>query len=93
MTRRIKMAQEMIVNDTYNSELAKYIEHFNLFVLDDRDDPRLWKSNAEYDPLAVVYDHRYEIAYLYEIFIQWSETQMEYYGYSGDDRMFNIQGP
>lgn len=90
---RIKAAQEMIVNDTYNPDLAIYIEHFNLFVLGDRDDPRLWKSNAEYDPIGVVYDHRYEIAYLYEIFIQWSETQMKYYGDSGDDRMFNIQGP
>ena len=90
---RIKAAKEMIVNDTYCLELEKYIDSFNLFVLDKRNDPRLWKSNKEYNPVEFVFEHRFEIAYLYEIFIQWSETQMYYYGCSGDDRMFNIQGP
>ena len=47
---------------------------------------RKWSEN--YSPVDFVYDHRYEIAYLYEIFIQWSETQMECY--DCDDRMFNI---
>ncbi|MCR5690535.1 MAG: hypothetical protein K6G71_09840 [Clostridiales bacterium] len=90
---RIKAAREMVVNDTYSPELAKYIESFDLFVFDKGNDPRLWNSNKEYDPVGFVFEHRFEIAYLYEIFIQWSETQIQCYGGSGDGRMFNIQGP
>lgn len=41
----------------------------------------------------IAWARKHEIAYLYEIFIQWSETQMYYYEHSGDDRMFNVQGP
>lgn len=87
---RIREAQDMVVNNTYCAELKKYIDNFNLFVLNKNNDPRIWDKNHDVD---FVYEHRYEIAYLYEIFIQWSETQMYYYEHSGDDRMFNIQGP
>ena len=80
----------MVVNNTYCAELKKYIDNFNLFVLNKNNDPRIWDKSHDVD---FVYEHRYEIAYLYEIFIQWSETQMYYYENSGDDRMFNIQGP
>ena len=66
---RIKAAKEMIVNDTYCLELEKYIDSFNLFVLDKRNDPRLWKSNKEYNPVEFVFEHRFEIAYLsFELF-------------------------
>ena len=87
---RIREAQDMVVNNTYCAELKKYIDSFNLFVLNKNNDPRIWDKSHDVD---FVYEHRYEIAYLYEIFIQWSETQMYYYEHSGDDRMFNIQGP
>ena len=87
---RIREAQNMVVNDTYCPELKGYIDSFNLFVLNRNNDPRVWDKSHDVD---FVYEHRYEIAYLYEIFIQWSETQMYYYERSGDDRMFNIRGP
>ena len=50
---------------------------------------RKWSEN--YSPVDFVYDHRCEIAYLYEIFIQWSETQMDCY--MDRKQMFNIEGP
>ena len=91
ITDRIKEAQRMIVHDTYSPELAKYIDCFDLFVLDKNDDPRIRKWSENYSPVDFVYDHRYEIAYLYEIFIQWSETQMDCY--MDRKQMFNIEGP
>lgn len=87
---KMKEIKEMILNDTFNPALEKYIDVFNLFVFDKNDDPRIYKRNKEYDPKAFVYDHRFEIAYLYDIFIQWSETQLHY---QGEDCMFNVQGP
>ena len=89
---RVKEVREMILNDTYNPELEKYIDRFILYVLHDFDDPRACRWKKEYAPKAFIYDHRFEIAYLYEIFIQWSETQLHCYDYTGAGRMFNIQG-
>lgn len=91
ITNRIKEARRMIVNDTYSPDLARYIGRFDLFVLGKYDDPRILKSSDDYSPADFVYEHRYEIAHLYEIFIQWSETQLDCY--AGERRMFNIEGP
>lgn len=82
--KRIKEAKDWVLHDTYNPEYKKYIDCFDLFELGaSRDD----------DSTDFVYAHRYEIAKLYEVFIQWSELQIKYFGTSGDERMFNIQGP
>ena len=90
---RMKAVREKIVNDTFNPDLEKYIKHFNLYVLDDHDDSRIRKWSEEYNPAAFVYEHRYDIAFLYEIFIQWAETQIDCHDPNEADRMFNIQGP
>jgi len=65
-------------------------EHrFNLFVLA--------HSNADYEMVRnnerlFLFEHRYDVAYLYDVFIRWSKAQLDHYRWSGE-RMFNIQGP
>lgn len=93
IVERIKDAKKMIVNDTYNPALMKYVERFNLFVLSDTGDPRPYRTDDASALLDFVYEHRFYIACLYDIFIQWSETQLETYDYSGAGLLFNIKGP
>ena len=37
--------------------------------------------------------HRYDHSKLLEIFIQWSEAQLNLYEFTGEGRMINVQGP
>lgn len=89
---RLKKAKEMIVKDTFNPELEKYIKSFNVKTLEKDIDSKTWHElNDNITDFA--YKHRYEIAYLYEIFIQWAEKQLEYCSAYLDKGLFNIQGP
>ncbi|MBR3356128.1 MAG: hypothetical protein IKG47_12410 [Oscillospiraceae bacterium] len=95
----IKMAKYLILHDTFCPKLLKYISYFNLHVFANHLDNDYWKAGDGYriknDPAGFIFDHRFEIALLYETFIQWSETQIEMYRNDdyGTDRMFNIMGP
>ena len=80
----------MILHDTFNPKLKPYIEKFNLFVLS--------KEKSEWDriknePIEFLHEHRYEVAHLYDIFVEWSKAQIEHHCNCGEARMFNIQGP
>ena len=84
--RRLEKAKEMIVNDT----LLPYIEKFNLYVLED--------ENTDFDtiknnPVQFLYYHRYQVSHLYDVLIEWSDTQLNYYWGCDGDGMINIQGP
>ena len=87
---RIKEVRDQVIKGIFNTKLREYIKMFNLFVLGDRNDPRLWSKDEE-ENIAFVYEHRFEIAHLYDIFIQWSDAQFHHH--YCDERMFNIQGP
>lgn len=93
--RRIEEAREMIVNDTFNPKLLLYIERFNLYVLADdgfrtqEEEQNLIQSN----PAQFLYEHRYEVAHLYDVVVEWSNAQLEYYWGECGDGMMNIQGP
>lgn len=89
---RLREAKKMILEDTFNPSLKPYIEKFNLFVLADHSDPKYWEKVNKTNDAKFVFEHRYEVAYLYDVFIKWSEAQLEVHGYC-DDMMFNIQGP
>lgn len=85
---RIKEAKEMILHDTFNSKLIPYIKRFNLFALA--------QSDSEYEMIRTdeqkfLHEHRYDVAELYDVFIRWSEAQLNFYWFDG--RLFNIQGP
>ncbi len=82
---KIKEAKNWVLYDTYNPIYKKYIDRFMLYVFDD--------YQYETDRTDFVFAHRFEIADLYEIFIQWSEVQMNCYYYTCCGRMFNIKGP
>lgn len=89
---RLKKAKEMILNDTFNPDLKPYIRKFNLFVLADHEEPNYWiKINN--NEVQFLYDHRYEVGHLYDVFIRWSEIQLKTHCRGGQGRMFNIQGP
>ena len=88
---RIKEAKNLILYNTYCPELKQYINEFNLFVLSNNYEEDLTRIKNR--PIDFVYDHRYEITHLLDVFIQWSEIQLDYYERNGEQRMFNIQGP
>ncbi len=87
---RLEEAKKLILHDTFAPELTPYIDRFNLYVLA--------HSDADYaavrnNPCEFLYEHRYDVAYLYDVFIQWSKSQFEEYWNTGDGRLLNIQGP
>lgn len=96
---KIKEAKEMILKDTYNEKIASLSLKFNLYILAKEAEDKsqgIFDSEDTHaiqnDRMMFIYNHRYEIAHLYDIFVSWVEDQIEYCG-CGDDIMFNIQGP
>ncbi|MCQ2354905.1 MAG: hypothetical protein MJ102_07400 [Clostridia bacterium] len=89
---RLREAKKMILEDSFNPILKPYIEKFNLFVLSNHPDTNYWDKIKKTDDAQFVFEHRYEIANLYDVFIKWSEAQLKAHVYC-DDLMFNIQGP
>lgn len=94
---RISNAKEMILHDTFNPALKPYIKRFNLFVLSKELNDDFWENGDGYriknEPEKFLYEHRYDVAHLYDVFIEWSEAQLKYYCECRDVGMFNIQGP
>ena len=86
----------MILHDTFNPELKPYVERFDLYELsrDQGRSPDFWEKGDGYriknEPERFLFEHRYDVAHLYDIFIEWSNIQLRYYG---DGCMFNIEGP
>lgn len=94
---RILEAKEMILHDTFNPELKSYIEQFNLYVLSKDDRAEDYYECGEgyrikHEPEKFLYEHRFEVAHLYDIFVEWSKTQIIHYS-GWTNEMFNIQGP
>ena len=93
IVKKMKWVRNLIVNDTYNEELAPYIWNghyfFELIDENDEEDKKLYNEHW----LDFLYKHRYEAARLYDIFIEWTEKQLEMYLCYGDGLMFNVQGP
>lgn len=83
--KRINEIKELIINDTYNDKLAPYIDKFNLFVLSKNSEDNDLIHN---DEMRFVYEHRYKIAHLYDIFLQWLDRQL-----FDEDCIINVQGP
>lgn len=94
---RISEAKEMILNDTFNPILKSYIKKFNLFTLLKEYSDDFLESDDAYkiknEPEKFLYEHRYDVAHLYDVFIEWSQAQIKHYCEFGEGRMFNIQGP
>ena len=94
---KLKEVKDIIINDTYNKSLEKYTKKFFLYVLARENKPGGLYINEdihlfEIDRTRFIYNNRYKIAHLYDLFIKWVETQLEEYE-SYDNLMFNIQGP
>ncbi|MBQ4577423.1 MAG: hypothetical protein IJA84_00030 [Clostridia bacterium] len=82
---RLKEVRETILRGDDYSALRPRLKEFNLYVLAET-------GQKIDDEEVFIRQHRYEIAGLYDAFIQWSEAQMEAYRGS-DDLMFSIMGP
>jgi len=95
IVERLREVKEMILRDTFNPELKPYIDKFNLHVLlrsrKYRNDEAAGLNKIKNEPVQFVFENRYEIARFYDVFIKWSELQLEYHGY--DEGLFNIEGP
>ncbi len=84
---RLEEAKKMILYDTFSPDLKSYIEEFDLYVFDDYE-----KSKHNTETAKFVFEHRYEIASFYDIFVEWSNAQFRTHSYCSG-LMFNIQGP
>ena len=89
---RIREAKELVLNNPYSDELGKHMMEFDLYAFKEPS-ACIWESGKRCDPADFVSEHRFDIASLYDVFILWSEVQLEYYGARGDGCMFNIKGP
>ena len=93
--KRLEEARKMVVNDTFSPELLSYIKRFNLYVLADdssraqEEERHLIQSN----PAQFLYEHRYDVAHLYDVVVEWSNAQLKCYWGECGDGMMNIQGP
>ena len=91
---RLSEVKDMILHDTFNLRLRPYIEDgFELYLLSDEcragiSESRDWER-CRSEPEQLLFENRYKVAHLYDIFIKWSKLQLHYYG---EDCMFNIQG-
>lgn len=96
IVRKIAAAKEMILFDTFNPELTCYINKFNLFVLANNEENNFWETGDGFkikkNKVQFLYEHRYEAARVYDMFLDWAGVQLKMYNYSADGRMFNIQG-
>lgn len=90
IVNRLEEAKKLILHDTFSPELTPYVDRFNLFVLarSDAEDAAIRNNKRQF-----LYEHRYDVAYLYDVFIRWSKSQFEEYRNTGDGRLLNIQGP
>ena len=92
IVEKMKEVRELLINDTYSDKLKPYLKNEHGF------DYLAYKDGAPADELfyqnrmEFLHRHRYEAARLYDVFINWTEKQLETYGgcYSV---MFNVEGP
>ena len=89
---RVKEIKKLILRNPFSEALKPYIERFDLAVFLDQDAPNYWENRFKTDEMQLLYENRYKICELYDVFIRWSEAQIECYG-SIQDLMLNIQGP
>jgi hypothetical protein len=94
---KIDEIKALIVKDLYNDKLASIIEKFDLYALVRKsdDDSQSYYNAEDYemmtnDRMKFVYENRYRIAKIYDVFSSWAQEQLESYDM---DMMFNIQGP
>ena len=60
--------------------LAYYCDEYNKKLFDEN-----WKD--------FLYRHRYEAVRIYDVFIEWAESQLNVYDITGEGLMFNVEGP
>lgn len=86
---RLRWAKDILINDSFSPLLDPYIERFDLSIFDDYGKSAYVRNNKR----QFLYEKRYKVALLYDIFIKWSETQIEAHRYWDENRKFCIQGP
>lgn len=94
---KIDEIKALIVKDLYNDKIASIIEKFDLYALVRKsdDDSQSYYNAEDYemmtnDRMKFIYENRYRIAKIYDVFSSWAQEQLESYDM---DMMFNIQGP
>ena len=94
IVKRISEAKDMILNDTFNPKLKPYIEEFDLRVFANGREREFWQSGEylriEKEPEKYLYEHRYDVAHLYDVFIEWSNIQVPFC--KSMELLFNIPG-
>lgn len=82
---RLSEIEKLVKEDPFSNELKAYLGQFDFSVFKKTDDDdRIIETN----PAAFLADHRYEIATVYRIVIEWADLQFEY---SSDESIFNIK--
>ena len=74
------------MHDTFKPQLDSYIEQLELYKNSTEHDSEVWYENRK----KFLFEHRYDVAHLYDVFIKCSNLQIRYHV---DDCIFNISGP
>lgn len=90
---RLKKAREQIIRDPFDPALQPYYERIDLYVLLDRSRPVNRFTINETNRAQFVYEHRYQIAAFFDVFLKWADAQRKYYNPYNGNRAFLIVGP
>lgn len=89
----MKKVRDLIINDFDSEELKPYIKNkygfYALAYYCDEYNKKLFDENWR----DFLYRHRYEAVRIYDVFIEWAESQLNAYDITGEGLMFNVEGP
>lgn len=92
IVEKMKTIRDLIVNDTFSEKLRPYIDKNCFYFLArgcDEYNRKLFNDNW----MEFLHSHRYEAARIYDVFIEWAQSQLRMYYLIGDGLMFNVSGP
>ena len=86
----MKKVRELLINNVFSEKLKPYLTQFYALTYDcDENSKKLYDENL----IEFLHLHRYEAAGIYDIFIEWAESQLKVYDTTGEGLMFNVEGP
>ena len=94
IVNHVKEVKHWLLDETQYERITKYSERFDLYTIyfgcgeSEKDECII--NRFKDNPLKYIYQHRFEIARFYDIFISWAEEQFKRYG---EEAVFMIQGP
>lgn len=93
ITGKMKYVKQLILNDTYSEELKPYVNHKTFMYASVMNDVEYDRRFNEDTYLDVVYEKRYEVIRIYDVFVNWVEAQIRTYDDYQSGLSFDMKGP